>query len=529
MYQVSQEFRQLLGQGVIHRIRGTVKLINDEIIVLSEDNIKHPTLSKQCTYDTDSFAVGQLYTGTVEFTLLGAETLQREILRGGTVQLEFGLDGINEWVPLGIWNITDPQRGSEISIVIRGVDNTSKLDVEIPYKNVGHIRMTDRIRTVENLTGLEFAQTTAEISALAGTDVTDMAVFGTTYCSTCRAEVGAIAQFIGGIAYIDRAGKIAFRKFGDNSGEYVIPASKRFRADLSEYSYKVVAVSCTEDGITDTTPETSGDNANTRACLSLTEYPYLWQENPQERVNALCRIRDNLAGTGAWVPGSFEYAGDPTIDLGDRLYLTGGVTGDTLSAFIVTAQTWQFRGAQTLISAGAAAASGSAYSSGGGSGGSSGYHQTTIIEDPMKYVKMRGNTGEISSEPFTSAEAAFKAAESTMLHISVSAVIEGAESAVTALKVYVDDAELEMYSEDSISAAELRTVHFEQMDPVPAGMHTIRVEATGAGSIRRITGSVWGRKITADISMIRTWGEASAFKWSDIILLKWGDVNGTNT
>ena len=527
MYQVSQQFRQALSLGAIHHIRGTITLANEETIALSDDNTKRPAFSQQCTSDPDSFGIGQLYTGTVELTLLDAEDLQRATLRGGTVSLEFGLDGFeSEWVPLGIWNITDPQRGSENSIIIRGVDNTSRLDVPISYKTVGHITMINRINTIKALTGLEFAQTIAELSALAGTSVTANSVFGTSYCSTCRAEVSAIAQFIGGIAYFDRTGKIAFRKLGDNPGEYIIPAARRFKADLSEYSYKVTAISYTDDDGTVVTDEASGGDANTRACLPLTDYPYMWQESETDKKTALNRIRDSLASAGVWIPGSIDYAGDPTIDLGDRVYLTGGVTGVTQSAFIVTAQTWQFRGPHTLIAAGAAESA--VYSGGGGSSGASGGSSTTIIEDSLNYVKMRGIPGEISGEPVTVALAAFDAKISTMLHISVSAVVEGSESGVTSLSVYLDDSELDMLSEDTIAAGELRTIHFEQMHSAASGSHTLTVKAVGLGSIRRITGSIWGKKISADVSMIRTWGDASVFKWSDILLLKWGDINGTN-
>lgn len=526
MYEVTSAFRTALLTGnAKHRISGVITDVTGASTAICEEIGENIRIEKQCTSDADSMGIGQIYTGTVELTLLGATDLQRELLRGGTVELEFGLEGIEETVPLGIWNIDDPQRGSENSIIIHGVDNTSRLDVPISEKFVGHIGMKKRMETVENLTGLEFAQTVAELSALAGTSVTANSVFGTSYCSTCRAEVAAIAQFIGGIAYIDRGGKIAFRKLGDNSGEYVIPAARRFKADLSEYNYMVTAVSYADEDGTVTTDEASGD-ANTRACLPLTDYPYMWQESETDKKTALNRIRDNLAGAGVWIPGSIDYAGDPCIDLGDRIYLTGGVTGSTQSAFIVTAQTWQFRGPHTLISAGAAASVGSSNS--GGSPGTSGGSSTTIIEDSLSFVKMRGIPGEISSEPVTVAQAVFDVKIPTMLHISVSAVAEGSESGVTALRVYLDGAQLDMFSEDTLSAGELRTIHFEQMRPAPAGSHTLTVKATRAGNIRRITGSIWGKKISADVSMIRTWGDASAFRWEDILLLKWGDVNAEN-
>ena len=144
----------MLSGDVRHRIRGVITDVTGSDISICEEIGENVRIEQQCTTDTDVFAVGQLYTGTVELTLLGADELQRETLRGGTVTLEFGLEGHDEWVPLGIWNITDPQRGSENSIMIKGVDNTSKLDVEIPVF-VGHVKMTDRIRMIKKLTGLD--------------------------------------------------------------------------------------------------------------------------------------------------------------------------------------------------------------------------------------------------------------------------------------------------------------------------------------------------------------------------------------
>lgn len=523
MYSVTPQFRTLLDSGAIQHIRGAVTLINGETITLTDDNVKRPTFSKQSTAEAESMGIGQMYTGTVELTLLGATSMQRELLRGGTVSLEFGLDGLDEWVPLGVWNITDPQRASADSIVIRGTDNTERLDVPITDSTVGHIMMKARMAMVTKLTGVQFAQTLEEISALAGIDVTDNAVFGTTFTTSCRTEVCAIAKFIGGFAYIDRQGRIAFRRFGDQQLAAAIPASRRFRADLSEYSYQVTAVSCKKGSKTYTTEPITGASANTQACLAITDYPYMHYAYEEDILEELGRIRDNIASAGVWIPGSFDYAGDPTIDLGDKLVLTGGAAGDFGSGFIVTAQTWQFRGAQTLISAGAKESAGTSGGSSGGSSGGGG-SSTTIIEDTLSYVRMRGNAGTITGEPVSVAEAAFSAEVPTMLHISISAVIEGGANAVTALKVYIDGAELEMFSEDTVAAGELRTVHFEQMRSVSAGVHDLTVMATGSGAVKRITGAIFGRKIAADVSMIRTWGDASAFKWEDLLLLKWEDI-----
>jgi hypothetical protein len=491
MYQVSQQFRQALSSGAIHHIRGTITLANEETIALSDDNIKRPTFSQQCTSDPDSFGIGQLYTGTVELTMLDAEDLQRESLRGGTVTLEFGLEGHDEWVPLGIWNITDPQRGSENSIIIKGVDNTSKLDVPIDNKFVGHIKMTDRIRAVKAKSGLEFAQTPAELTALAGTDVTSNAVYGTTYAATCRAEVAGIAQFIGGIAYIDRTGKIVFRKLGDNSGQYVINAARRFKADLGEYSYKVTAISYTDEyGDTITTEEAAAEDANTRANIALTsDYPYLWQDNDEDKQAAMNRIRNNLSNVGVWIPGSIDYAGDPTIDLGDRVYLTGGVTGVTQSAFIVTAQTWQFRGPQTLICAGDAEGS---TLTGSAQGSTQGSKAKTVVGETMKLIELDSFPQTLTSKLKEIADGDFVCKKKAAAVITCTLNVTGTTGAALDVHVLLDGVMQTIFAEEDIPAGSKRTISLTVPVSLDPGVHVASVAARGGAQISRIVANVYG-------------------------------------
>lgn len=493
MYEVSSEFRAAMLSGdVRHRIRGVLTDVSGVSTSICEEIGENIHIEQQCTSDPDSFGIGQLYTGTVELTLLDAEDLQRATLRGGTVELEFGLDGFeSEWVPLGIWNITDPQRGSENSIVIHGVDNTSRLDVPISYKTVGHITMINRINTIKALTGLEFAQTIAELSALAGTSVTANSVYGTSYCSTCRAEVSAIAQFIGGIAYIDRTGKVAFRKLGDNSGQYVINAARRFTADLSEYSYKVTAISYTDEyGDTITTEEAAAEDANTRANIALTsDYPYLWQDNDEDKQAAMNRIRNNLSNVGVWIPGSIDYAGDPTIDLGDRVYLTGGVTGVTQSAFIVTAQTWQFRGPQTLICAGDADGS---TLTGSAQGNTQGSKAKTVVGETMKLIELDSFPQTLTSKLKEIADGDFVCKKKAAAVITCTLNVTGTTGAALDVHVLLDGIMQTIFAEEDIPAGSKRTISLTVPVSLDPGVHVASVEARGGAQISRIVANVYG-------------------------------------
>lgn len=492
MYEVSSEFRAAMLSGdVRHRIRGVLTDVSGVSTSICEEIGENIHIEQQCTSDPDSFGLGMLYTGTVELTMLDAEDLQRESLRGGTVTLEFGLEGHDEWVPLGIWNITDPQRGSENSIIIKGVDNTCKLDVPIDNKFVGHIKMTDRIRAVKAKSGLEFAQTPAELTALAGTDVTSNAVYGTTYAATCRAEVAGIAQFIGGIAYFDRTGKIAFRKLGDNSGQYVISAARRFKADLGEYSYKVTAISYTDEyGDTITTEEAAAEDANTRANIALTsDYPYLWQDNDEDKQAAMNRIRNNLSNVGVWIPGSIDYAGDPTIDLGDRVYLTGGVTGVTQSTFIVTAQTWQFRGPQTLICAGDAEGS---TLTGSAQGSTQGSKAKTVVGETMKLIELDSFPQTLTSKLKEIADGDFVCKKKAAAVITCTLNVTGTTGAALDVHVLLDGIMQTIFAEEDIPAGSKRTISLTVPVSLDPGVHVASVEARGGAQISRIVANVYG-------------------------------------
>ena len=498
MFDVSQEFRNALDSGTLQHIRGRLTLKNNIVVELTESEIKAPSYSHQCTSDTDNFMFGQMYTGTLEFTLLD-NTYRREELRGGTVTLEFGLEGFTEWVPLGVWNITEPQRGSNGGILIKCIDNTAKLDVPIPYKTPAWYTMESRMQIVSNLTGLAFAQTIEELSELAGTEIDDL-TYGTKLYSDCRSEVRAIAEFIGGFSYIDRMGRIAFARFGANEFVPEIPASRRFSANLSEYSYCVVGVRYVTVHDTLRTDDLVR-SANTKVSLAFTDNEYLWDEDEDSNImSKLERIRDNLAGAGIWIPGSIEYAGDPTIDLGDKLLLTGGVNGNTPTAFIVTADTWQFRGPQTLISAGITAeqtvySSSSGSSSEGGSSYTSASLQAQTVSSINTVYLDTDDEAELEDVLTEIAEGEFMSSSSQDCFFQMTALVTASDGTEAEFHMLLDGIMQDVFVIQSLAQDETRTIELTVPLRCVRGEHTVTVEAKGRAEILRMKAYVWGQDI----------------------------------
>ncbi len=500
MYEVSPAFKAALAdEGSLHHIKGLITDKNGNEIEFQDEIADNSVrIERQCTTDADTFAFAQIYTGTVQLELLGMEQLRRENLRSGTVQLWFGINDLDEWVPLGTWDITDPQRGSHDSIVINGVDGTAKLDTPVPYNDVGIIKMKRHMEVVTALTGLEFAQTTEELSVIAGKNLDTNAVFGQSFCPTCRAEVNAIAQYIGGIAYIDREGKIAFRKLGDNTDALNIPATKRFNIDLAEYNIRVAALSFNHRGEVIKTAQASGAHANTDLEFDMTGSLFIWQSRREDILNELDRIRDNLAGAGIWVPGALDFYGDPTIDLGDLVTISGGINGDNgSSAFLVTGIVWQFRGPMTLISAGAAEAIGNvSSSSGSGGSSSSGGGGQTVAQKRWEMVDLEGLPQPLTSRWHEIGAAIFAVADETLVIAHTNVNLTGSDIGEVVVHVLLDGVMQTEYSLDTIAGSQKLTTELNVPLLVEGGVHRLTIEAKGAATVDRIAASVYGQGVS---------------------------------
>lgn len=501
MYEVSAAFRTALAdEGNQHHIRGAITdkngirtAIQNEI---ADNSIR---IERQCTADSESFMFAQIYTGTVELTLLGMTQLRREDLRGGKITLEFGISELDEWVPLGEWDITDPQRGSENSIIIKGTDGTARLDTPITDNAPGNIKLQSRLNMITELTGLAFSQTTSEILEIAGVPWNAAGIFGNLFYPTCRAELNAIAQYLGCVAYIDRSGEIAFRKYGDNLSPITIPAEKRFSVNLAEYSYRIAAVQYTNHYGT-VTKRAAGMSANTEACMVFSDNELLTGAPGDNLLNTnLSRIVSNLSGAGVWIPGQLDFYGDPTIDLGDIVYLTGGVNGSTTAAFLVTGYTWQFRGPMTLISAGAAEqvslGGGSGGASGGGSSGGGGSGQT-VMQKPWTMVELESYPQALTQKWREVAAALFAVAEQTLVIAHLTVNLTGSNIGEVVVHVLLDGIMQTEYSWDTIAGNQRLTTELNVPLVVSDGIHRLSIEAKGAATVDRIVASVYGQGVS---------------------------------
>lgn len=495
MYDVSAEYLSAISRRSMQHIIGMITLLDGRQIALDENIIGRPSFNTQCTEDVENFAIGQLYTGEVELSIKMPD-IERSQLRGGTVVLLFRVTGAEDRVPLGVWTITDPQRTDEHTIAIRGADCISKLDVPITDNTVGNIKVAARMAMVRRLTGVEFAQTVAELTEMSGIDLENR--FGSTFAPTCRAEVAYLAQLMGCIAYADRFGRIAFRKIG-TSPVLTIPAELRHKASLCEYSYGIRGVQYTDAyGVVDAVSWEKETAPNTSALVALsTGNPYIWDGNSSYSL-WLEPIADNLRDVPDWTPGEVDYYGDPALDLGDMVQLSGGITSGESTLFLITGINWQFRGPQTLISAGAGETA-SDSTTAGSSGASS---VMTVINNTKTNVAvdLEPYEGELFPELRKVAEGAFSVRGQTLIFVELTATVDVEEASRLRFHVLYDGVKQTVHSIDTVRADTYCTVSFTVPLTAEQGRHSVSIEADGSGYLDRINACVWGQDITAEIS-----------------------------
>lgn len=492
MYDLSKEYISAIERGEIQHIHGQIQPKYGATIDLGEENlIGEVSYSRQCTANESEFGLGQLYTGSAQISVKSGN-IDRENLRGGTLFLEWCVDKF-DWLPLGTWKITKPEKTSENLISITAQDCIGQLDVPINDNFVGAITLEARLEKVKELTGVQFAQTAEEIRELIGDTGR---IFGSHFCATCRAEVAAIAGYMGGIAFADRWNRIKFRRFG-TSPVLEIPADLRHKINLSEYSFGIRGIAYC-DGFGHTTVQEIGSEKVNTACVPvLTENPYIWDIHSENQAKIDSQYRDFLQFAAAnlkipdWTPGEIEYYGNPALELGDFVEISGGINGEKSTLFLITAEHWQFRGVHTLISAGAA----ENINLSGGNVGISANQQIVAEINTTKNISAIDleNTGETSGIILSQD---FAVREQTEVFADITLNLRGLSDSEIKVNLFFDDIEQPSFFIGKITENEPLTVHFRSHKTIESGVRKIEVRLSGNCEISGNSSYLWGQNIS---------------------------------
>lgn len=488
------------------------------------DIVDSPSIDIRCVEDEEVFNVAEMYVGELNIRIRN-ETIRATALIGGYIEF-YSIIKTEEYVveettyetvsiPCGVWDIADAKRDSKHFISIKANDRMAKLST--PMGKDGFVGMVtiesvmERIKIVLGAQTLDdvFAQTPAQVEAMiidvpyaAGMKFTN----ATHYEPTCWDEVRLIAQMIGGFAFADRKGRIRFRNFNDLSSDPVlsIPADKRFRADLQEGKFAVKAVTYTDDRGELYTSSASVADADTTSVVCIDYNKYVQLQGKEESY--YIAVADNILSKIAHirtVPGTVDFYGDPSIDLGDMVLLTNvndqGIGGDD-AKFLVTGIYWQFNGPQTITSAGAPTHGDYVSSS-----GSSGSHATpipgggsTIATANINTVSLKGYIGALFPTARSVARVRFSNVARVNAFLECSLTIMGTDSTNVKVAVYVDDELQTVAPQSSAVKGRYTTISFTLEMPLPSGVHTVRITALGVSELTKVSGCVWGQNISSE-------------------------------
>lgn len=478
--------------GRIFDASGTELTVDDSTIV---DDL---AIDSRCLEDEEIFNIADMYVGELTMRIHN-DTVRAVELIGGEVRLSFGVDTTlgRITIPLGVWDIVDAKRDNAHFVSLTGHDHMGRLAVPIGIDDVGIISLSTVLTTLEEKANIQFAQTANEIKAMAVSGVTGNC---TKWEETCWQEVRLIAQMIGGFAFANRDGEIEFRRFQNYSNESTlrIPANRRFRAELQERSYGVKSVAYT-DTYGKTYEAHTTVSLESSAIISIPRNKWIWtapsHDSEESYYEDICfDFLYNLDFDV--VPGNIEFYGDPSIDLGDIVILTGGIGDD--SDFLVTGSCWQFRAPHTLSCGGAPKVGEYVTSSNSTGSGAVPVAVGTSITKNINVAELTPYLGALFPSKRTVARARFGCKNATTAFLECELVILGTETSAIKVFVYLDNYKQIIEPKTTAHKGRYTTLSFAYSASVKDGLHNVEIAASGKSELVEVNGCVWGQNITSE-------------------------------
>lgn len=138
-------------------------------------------------------------------------------------------------VPMGLFTVIETKRAIN-SIKIVAYDNMLKFDALLPRMDTVARTPFDWLRWMCNACGVELGMTNTEIKALVNGSRNFTYANIDTGVKTCRDLLSHLAAVLGGIAVIDRYGRLIITRYGTAAVATITP-DNRFSSEFSDYQY----------------------------------------------------------------------------------------------------------------------------------------------------------------------------------------------------------------------------------------------------------------------------------------------------
>ena len=495
MYHIQdeQEFREALLHQNLQHISGTILFKDGTSVALNDSNLLgFPRIDTRIITDSETFNISEMYIGTLEFEFLTTNISETQLL-GAEVSLQVQVDldsGQRSWpVPMGVWDIVSAPVLTDKSRKITAYDHIARLAAPLGDSSAsGTIWFSQVITRIRNIAGITFSQSFDDLNALdPDIQVSEIYPVSYHYAPTCWLEVQYIAQYLGCYVVATRDGKIEFRRYNLDTPVKTITADERFNAQVGGEAFFVRGFGYTDKygrTVESLAPQMTENEAKIYIPQENVFAIDVVGDNYESYYLSLLRpLKDEFAMKG-WYPGYIDYYGDPTLDVGDTVLLTGGVAGQGLRKFLICQNSWQFRAPQTLVSGGAPRVGNTIIASSSGSG--NGVYTNTTITKNIILAQFKTYKGMLFDIPRTAAKCKFAASEQTAGFITFTMTLLGSGS----VDILLDN--IPLYPSFECSG----TISVTLPTMINGSSHTAEILITGTDELSAIQGSVWSQDIS---------------------------------
>jgi len=325
MYPVSEAYKNAIAQNERNvKIAGTITLKNGTVINISDEDIVQGSLyvSEQCVSGED-IEIGNVYASELGLSL-NSPPENPYALDGARIVLNFGIetsDDVWEYVPLGYFYVTEIERKTN-AVALKALDGMILFDTDLsgvlttgtPY---------EMISSCCTKVGITLATDSATFSTFANGNMT-FTFPADSKVQTCRDLIMWLCQLTGTFARMNRLGQLEIVPAKLGASVKTIDKQQRFTSDVSDSYVKITKVAM-KVGDVEYSQGTDG------MTMVLEENPLLVGKSETE-INTVLNNILNQVTTAEYIPYSVNFAGDPALQAGDYINLTGIKVFDKIRA-----------------------------------------------------------------------------------------------------------------------------------------------------------------------------------------------------
>ena len=337
MYRGSEAFRAANMKDIQkHKVRGLIDTIPFESGNISAGSM---TIINQSSDSSDT-KIGAVYTGTLTVTFLPNLTVTPRSWYGRRITVEFGLcvsenPDTYEWFSLGSFTVAEATV-TENGISVKAYDDMVKLDQKLPDSYIASGTLYSITDFICRRCGLTFGMTEIECQSLPNGDQT-LGLYTPNDCETYRDIIYWLSVTVGGWATINREGKLIY---GTYNRTFVTEAetdeyNRLNGANFSDFVTDFGSVTFIKPDDTTIHLGSQGVGQDYNVGMDpFLQYGTAWTRQ-QMRVQIFQAIQKMQ-----FMPFRLDQISAPVYDLGDIVYMEGGLASDREHIGCVQSVSW---------------------------------------------------------------------------------------------------------------------------------------------------------------------------------------------